>query len=147
MSKIESFVAGNVSYDVIDNTDDTMHEMQQKIDRALEAIGQQAEGHAKKHIREEPERVDTGRLRNSITHTYSHKAGFSHSYQDKEGNSFTQDIGAGDSVRTVFIGTNVEYAIYVHEGTYKMAPNRFLKNAVQNHAEEYKAIAKKHLSK
>lgn len=145
MSKSESYVAESVSYEVIDNTDDAMHEMQIKMDRALEAIGQQAEGHAKVYIESMPRRVDTGRLRNSITHTYSHKAGFEHTYKDKNGKSYSQDIGAGDSVRTVFIGTNVEYAVYVHDGTYKMPPNRFLKNAIQNHEQEYKEIAKKYL--
>lgn len=172
MSKTESYVAESVSYEVIDNTDDAMHEMQIKMDRALEAIGQQAEGHAKVYIESMPRRVDTGRLRNSITHTYSHKAGFEHSYTDKNGKSYSQDIGAGDSVRTVFIGTNVEYAVYVHEGTgdhatggsgaktipwrYQdakgnwhmtrgMPPNRFLKNAIQNHEQEYKEIAKRYL--
>lgn len=147
MSKIESYSFGNASIDVIDNTDDAMHEMQIKIDRALEAIGQEAEKKAKDYLEADPRRVRTSRLKNSITHTYSNKSGFSHAYKDREGNSYTQDIATGDSVRTVFIGTNVEYAVYVHEGTYKMTPNRFLKNAVQNHASEYKDIAKKHLGK
>ena len=48
--------------------------------------------------------VRTSNLRNSITHT-------------------TDDD-------TAYIGTNVEYGIYVHEGTVKMQANRFLKNAV-----------------
>ena len=172
MSKVESFVAGSASYQIIDGSDDLMHELQIKIDGALEDIGQQAEGHAKTYLESSPERVDTGRLRNSITHTYSHKAGFSHSYKDKAGNSYSQDIGTGESVRTVFIGTNVEYAVYVHEGTGEyatggtgaknipwryqdakgnwyttrgMKPNRFLKNAIQNHTAEYKEIARRHL--
>lgn len=145
MSRTESYTVGSVSLEVIDNTDDAMHEMMQKIERALDSIGKQAEKNAKDYLEADPRRVDTGRLKNSITHTYSNQGGFTHTYSDKNGTSYSQDIGAGDSTRTVFIGTNVEYAVYVHEGTYKMDPNRFLKNAIQNHEQEYKEIAKKYL--
>ncbi len=40
----------------------------------------------------------------------------------------------------VYIGTNVEYAIYVHEGTLKLKSNRFLKNAVIHNEEQIKKI-------
>ena len=90
------------------------------VERALEAIGQAAETYAKLNLEKEPRRVDTGRLRNSIAHTHD---------TDK-----------------AYIGTNVEYAPYVHFGTVKMAANEFLKNAVMENAQEYKQILQAYLS-
>ena len=90
------------------------------VERALEAIGQAAETYAKLNLEKEPRRVDTGRLRNSISHTHD---------TDK-----------------AYIGTNVEYAPYVHFGTVKMAANEFLKNAVMENAQEYKQILQMYLS-
>lgn len=80
------------------------------IDRAMEAVGMAAEGYAKE---EAP--VDTGELRNSISHA-------------------TMDNKA------VAIGTNTEYAIYQEMGTYKMPPHPFIKPAISDHTNEYKSI-------
>ena len=88
---------------------------QEGVKRALEAIGIEAEKYAKLHLEDAPRRIDTGRLRSSVSHVVS-----------------------WDSV---YIGTNVEYAPYVEFGTVKMAPNHFLKNAASTHTERYKAIA------
>lgn len=101
---------------IIDNTDKAMTNMQDGIERALEAIGAQCENYAKMLCP-----VDTGNLRNSINH-------------------------AKENSNTVVVGTNVEYAIYVHEGHKTpsgghVAPRRFLRDAAVNHTEEYKRIA------
>jgi len=101
---------------VIDNTDKAMANMEEGIEKALEAIGAQCENYAKMTCP-----VDTGNLRNSITH-------------ERRGKS------------SVYIGTNVEYAIYVHEGHKTpsgghVAPRRFLRDAAVNHTEEYTHIA------
>lgn len=80
--------------------------------KALEIIGGKAESYAKKLCP-----VDTGRLRNSITHQQ---------YDDN----------------TEVIGTNVSYAPYVCLGTHKMAPRPFLRPAAENHSEEYRQIIK-----
>lgn len=93
-----------------DNSDEVLRELGSAKERALEIIGGKAEGYAKM---ESP--VDTGRLRNSI----------SHAVQDN----------------TAYIGTNVEYAPYQELGTDRIAPKHFLKNAAQNHGDEYKRIA------
>lgn len=45
------------------------------------------------------------------------------------------------------VGTNVEYAIYVHEGTDRMAPNRFLKNAMEGNRVELEKIIESVLRK
>lgn len=103
---------------ITDNTQQFKAAMDDAVNRALEAIGIQAEGYAKLELENSPRRVDTGNLRNSITH------------------SVNNDENA------VYIGTNVEYGIYVHEGTVKMEANRFLKNAVEKNKGEYVEIAK-----
>ena len=102
-----------------DKTGEIIEASREAVTRALEAIGFQCEAHAKTELQNTPTRIDTGRLRNSISHYVE-----------------------GDAT---YVGTNVEYAIYVHEGTRKMAPNRFLKNAVMKNRDEYKAIAESYL--
>lgn len=65
--------------------------------------------------------VRTGRLRSSISHK-------------TQGN-------------TTYIGTNVEYAIYVELGTSRMSPRYFLTNAINGHLDEYVEILKHYLQK
>ena len=105
--------------DITDNTGIFKSAMADAVGRALEAVGIQAEGYAKLELENNPRRIDTGNLRNSITH-----------YTDDD---------------TAYIGTNVEYGIYVHEGTVKMAANRFLKNAVERNKAEYVAIMQSYM--
>lgn len=83
-----------------------------KVLKALEEIGLMGEGYAKLLCP-----VDTGNLRNSLTHQV-----------------------IVDEKR-VYIGTNVEYGKYVELGTAKMAKRPYLEPAVKGHMEEYKAIA------
>ena len=86
------------------------------IDRALEAIGMQAEGYAKMKCP-----VDTGRLRNSITHTV--------------------DVTG----RKAIIATNVEYAAYVEYGTSRTKAQPYLQPAVKDHGDEYSAMVEEFL--
>lgn len=72
-----------------DHTQDAKNNMREAINRALEAMGLQAESYAKLELENDPRRIDTGNLRNSITH----------SVQSEE--------------QAVYVGTNVEYAVYV----------------------------------
>lgn len=88
-----------------------------RVATALEAIGLLAEGYAKKKCP-----VDTGRLRNSITH----------------------QVDAGDD--SVYIGTNVEYGPYVELGTSTQAAQPFLRPAAEEHASQYRAVLRKYLS-
>lgn len=94
---------------VQDNTDEAAAAIGAAIARGLEAVGLQAEGHA---VQKCP--VDTGRLRNSITH-----------------------MRVNDDV---YIGTNVEYAPHVEYGTSRQKPQPFLRPAAEGHASEYRAI-------
>jgi HK97 gp10 family phage protein len=98
-----------MSYETKDNTKEVLSALDKAIERGLEAIGLVAEGYAKK---ETP--VDTGRLRNSISHA-----------TDKE---------------AAYIGTNVEYAPYVELGTSKMSAQPFLRPAATEHTAEYKKL-------
>ncbi len=77
--------------------------------RSIEMIGLTAEGYAKKACP-----VDTGRLRNSITHE-------------------TDDNAA-------YIGTNVEYAPHVEFGTLHQQAQPYLRPAATEHASTYKSI-------
>ena len=79
------------------------------------------EGEAKKELENDPRRIDTGNLRNSIS-------------------SFVDPTEPA-----AYVGTNVEYGIYVHDGTMKMSPNRFLANAFERNAEQVKQKAKEAL--
>ena len=98
-----------MSYTYKDNTDEVLSALGRSKKRGLEAIGLTAEGHAKK---ETP--VDTGRLRNSISHA-------------------TDDEAA-------YIGTNVEYAPYVELGARGRQGKHMLQRAATEHTDEYKQI-------
>ena len=73
-----------------DNSKEVLEAMQQAAVRAMEKCGLTAEGYAKKLCP-----VDTGNLRNSITHTVD------------------------EEEPAAYIGTNNEYAAYVELGTGK----------------------------
>ena len=98
-----------MSYTYRDNTDEVLAALERAKRRGLEAIGLTAEGYAK---RETP--VDTGRLRNSISHA-------------------TDDEAA-------YIGTNVEYAPYVELGARGRQGVHMLQRAATEHTDEYKQI-------
>ncbi len=95
-----------------DNSQEAIEELHNKTAAILEAIGAQAEGYAKMACP-----VDTGRLRNSISHA-----------------PIDDDTEA--------IGTNVEYAAYVEMGTQRTKAHPYLKPAVNNHKDEYINLAK-----
>lgn len=86
-----------------------------KLPEALKAIGMECEGYAKANCP-----VDTGRLRNSITH----------------------EVKLAD--RAVYVGTNVEYAERQEFGDYhhKVGKKHYLRDAAADHADHYKEILK-----
>lgn len=143
---------------ITDNSSEVMRQFEQSLQIALEAVGTEAESHAKQIIsdtlvyghtdleavgEQDNSRVDTGRLRNNVVHAVSkHDA---------------------------YIGSNLEYAAYHELGTGIYAsqpggrqtpwvyydrkgnahrtrglyPIHFLKKAASEHSEEYKAIIEK----
>lgn len=143
---------------ITDNSGEIMRQFEQSLQIALEAVGTQAESHAKqvisdslvygktdlkKYGEKDNSRVDTGRLRNSVAHTvHGHDA---------------------------YIGSNLPYSAYHELGTgiyasqaggrqtpwtYRdakgnfhktrgMYPIHFLKKAASEHTDEYKKIIEK----
>ena len=99
-----------------DNSKEVSDNIKAALLRGLETCGLAAEGYAKKLVP-----VDTGNLRNSVTH----------------------DVDDGEPA--VYIGTNVEYAPYQELGTINMDANPFLKPAVADHANTYRKIIEKEL--
>lgn len=99
-----------------DNTEEVSQGIARAIDRALEEIGLAAEGYAKRACP-----VDTGRLRNSITH----------------------QLDVGD--KSVYVGTSVEYAPYVEMGTSRTAAQPFLRPAATEHEGTYRGILRRAL--
>ena len=92
----------------VDNTKQVLSDTQKHKERALMKCGAAWESYAKQDAP-----VDTGRLRNSLTH-------------EMEGED------------TIDIGSNVEYAIYQELGTSRgVTEKRFLTNAGRNHIYEY----------
>lgn len=162
-------------FELTDNSGDVLSALGIDVEKGLTAVGMQAANYSKLELENNPRRRDSGRLINSITYK----------------------VDKGE--QSVTIGTNVEYGIYVHEGTgiyapsggtggwwvyvlngngsmkghasgkryteaearrivailhekgldahmtQGMKPNRFLKNGVANHAQEYAEIFKQYL--
>lgn len=120
-----------------DNTEEFLRRMAAAKKRALTAIGIEAEGFAKK----DPNMpVDTGRARNSITWATKEKEGQAFAYSDDEGKVFTDQIGAGADVDSVYIGSNVEYFPTIELGGRNMNARHVLKNAAEGHKERYKEL-------
>lgn len=99
-----------------DNARQIADAIDQALAKALEEVGLVAEGYAKKACP-----VDTGRLRNSITHQVR------------------------PSEKSVYIGTNVEYAPYVELSTSRTKGQPFLRPAAKDHENTYRKIFEKHL--
>lgn len=131
---------------ITDNTDELLAGLLLKEEKALVTVGMEAEGDAKIEIESSPRRVDTGRLRNSITWAIKSK----HSQPQYIGGDGADEVDPDSGVRedqvpdekSVIIGTNVEYAAKIHEGDADegLDPNRFLRNAVENNAQKYREI-------
>lgn len=105
-----------MGFEIIENNrEEVEHLLNDAVERALTAVGLQAENYVRNNAPK-----DTGRLQNSIT-----------SRVDTSDNSVT-------------IGTNVEYAPYQELGTSKMqAANDgrgFMRPGIQDHFDEYKQI-------
>lgn len=117
----------------VNNKEKVLEEMADAVERALEGIGAHIEGEAKEELSNAPKRIDTGLLRNSITyalggempHTRTYHAQFANE-RTKNGNRIratsksakSVNIGSyqgsapadGEGERSVYIGSNVEYA-------------------------------------
>lgn len=109
-----------IDFKITDNSKAVLDEMKLGIERALTAIGITAESHAKENLYP-GHGFDTGRLRNSITHAVR------------------------TDEKSVYIGSNVEYARIVEVGSSKRKPKPYLKPAATEHTAEYQELAKRAL--
>jgi hypothetical protein len=135
-------MAKNIEYR--DNTEEVLNALESAIKRGNEAIGMTAEGHAKKKIKAAGA-VDTGRLRNSITYALAGEETHVKSYKANKGGkdreTYTYDGTAeGKKGSGVYIGTNVEYAVFVENGAQGRTPVHFLQDAATGHTDQYKKL-------
>lgn len=103
----------DVSVEVESHIDEALEAFNEAKLVALEEVGLVAEGYAKDYCP-----VDTGTLRNSISHAVD------------------------ESEDMAIIGTNVEYAAYVELGTSRMSAQPYLQPAVLNHTAEYEQLVR-----
>ena len=142
-----------------DHTDDVMAEVRDRMRQALSLMGEEVEGNAKEYCP-----VDTGLLRNSITHTGAGQS-VSMSYHASYGSNRSSSgrrysaasanagsVGVGRVSGTMgtsdemseYVGTNVEYGQYVefrdalHHNTGQA---HFLRDGAMNHVDRLKSIA------
>jgi len=125
-----------------------LNAMHKQVERALTMIGLKAEGYAQVSLTEQGA-VDTGNLRNSITHK----------------------VKINHNEHSVYVGSNVEYAPYIEYGTgvyyeggrktpwfykgkdgnyYKtvgMKARPYLRPSISNHQKEYKEIIEDELKR
>ena len=160
---------------LINNKSQVERELQDAIEAALEAIGQQAESHAKGNITSAG-RVDTGHLRNSIAHEVRSSedavyigSNLDYAVYNELGTGIYADGGSTGSGWWVYVAGGAKssehhgkrydeakarqiVAILRSKGldahmTQGMKPIHFLRDAAQNHSAEYKAIAEAQLKK
>ena len=128
-----------------DNSKEVSDDIKAALLRGLETCGLVAEGYAKKLAP-----VDTGLLRNSITYAISGEEAAIDTYEDNEGKnkgfySGTAPEESSDKKKSVYIGTNVEYASMVEIGTLIADAQPFLKPAVNDHKSKYRKIIENEL--
>jgi len=106
-----------MSVQFISHKSEVLDALHNAVSVGLEIIGGVAESHAADICP-----VDTGTLRDSITH---------------------QPISPNEMA----IGTSIEYAPFVELGTRKMSARPYLRPAAENHSGEYRAIMERVLGK
>ena len=131
-------------------------EVDRAIARALETCGGKAETYAKKGCP-----VDTGYLRNSITHGQAGgKTSIETFSSDSAGKTGRKPIRTGSYAGTIpstdtpteIIATNVEYAPYQEFGRHTtsgkyIGGKAFMEKAMSEHISEYKAVFENELKK
>lgn len=130
------------------NPDDRLN---RAIERALEMVGGVVESAAKEILTANGS-VDTGLLRNSITHALGGEYPAAKEYSNnaggirKNGEQIVEKAGSYEQPapqdtgheRTVYIGTNVEYAPFIELGTSKMGAKPYLRPAVEQSKDKIK---------
>lgn len=121
-------------------------EIETALPTILQAVGSIAEGYAKEDCP-----VDTGLLRNSITYCLAGKNPARTTYRADTPKPDRPASGRYDGKMpaesnlnyfSVFIGSNVKYAkdVEMRDISHRVGKAHFLRDAMQNHREEYKDI-------
>ena len=130
---------------VQNNSQLVLEEFEKAVERALYAIGVKAVEGSVDAISgkyDTAPAVDTGRLRASISFITPTQKG--DSGQPKPANAQSGDELTGTSEKnTVVVGSNVEYAEYVHNGTSKMAGRPFLREGIDKTKDQMQEQAEK----
>lgn len=132
-----------MSIEIKDNSAAVIANMQAGVERALEIIGGNAETYAKALCP-----VDTGLLRNSITHVAGGatvQKNYSADHGEQRGSISGQAPKDEEGQYTVYVGTNVEYAPFVELGHRTKSGGMskikaFIRPAMENHTDEYNRI-------
>lgn len=140
---------------ITDNSGEILRQFERSLQIALEAVGTQAESHAKqvisdalvyghtdlmRHGEKDNSRVDTGRLRNSVAHAvHGHDAyigsNLPYSAYHELGTGIYASQAGGR--QTPWTYRDAKGNFHKTRGLY---PIHFLKKAASEHSEEYKAI-------
>lgn len=126
-----------------DNSDKVKEEFEDLVQLALSVVGEKAEGFAKEDCP-----VDTGRLRNSITYATKTDQGTPNTEEGEKAQPKDYKKHATPEKNAVYIGTNVEYAIYVEfrdKLKHLTGKAHFLRDAATTHSAQYKDIVEKTL--
>lgn len=126
------------NFTIKDHSKEVLSAFEQQLKNGLEAIGLTAEGYAKDNTP-----VDTGNLRNKITHNvvnndvYIGVSGVHYAPYVEFGTGIYASNGSGRKNPWFYVDENGK-----GHYTQGMKPHHMLKNAAANHAEEYKNIIK-----
>ena len=130
---------------VQDNSKLVLEDLGEAMERALYAIGVKAVEGSVDAISGRYDikpAVDTGRLRASISFITPTDKG--DSGQPKPANAEAGDELTGTAEQnTVVVGSNVEYAEYVHNGTSRMAGRPFLREGIDKTKDQMQEQAEK----
>jgi hypothetical protein len=128
-----------MSYTYKDNTKEVLSALDKAKIRGLKAIGIEAEGFAK----EDPNMpVDTGLARNSITSALAGEGARVKSYKADKGDGKGSYSGTaeGEKGEAVFLGSNVEYFVFIENGGRTINARHILRNAASGHDDRYKEL-------
>lgn len=141
-------------FKIVDNSAQFIAAKDERVRTALTAVGIQAVSHVQRNYTVNG-RVDTGLLRNSVAYAISGDKPSKDSYSGTTGQKSGRPGSTGGYSGTapadtpnkpaVYVGTNVDYALYIEEGTRKNAGTHDIKNAMTDNLSEYKAIFKEYL--
>ena len=140
MTEVEGFT-------IKDYSEEVLKELEDSITKALLKCGEKAEEYAKRACP-----VKTGLLRNSITYALGGEAPAVTSYSSDDGSKSGSYSGKApddeEGKRSVYPGTNVEYAKIVELGSSSNSKRKkqpYISPAIKDHGDKYRQIIKETL--